>query len=66
MLTAYSPSGHILFETLGRVPDSIWALPFSLSKLEATGEPLLVYSGAATPSVADDGTLLYEPQAARI
>jgi len=55
---AYSATGHILYErstgTFG-----IWALPFSLSKLEATGEPFLVVQGGARPSVANDGTLIY-------
>ena len=54
---AYSATGHILFR---RQPENegIWALPFSLSKLEATGEPFLVLPGGNTPSVSDDGTLI--------
>ncbi|RPJ48150.1 MAG: hypothetical protein EHM19_02330, partial [Candidatus Latescibacterota bacterium] len=54
----YSPSGHILFR---RSPTNagIWALPFSLSRLEASGEPFLAVPDGALPSVASDGTLVY-------
>jgi hypothetical protein len=55
----YSRTGHILFR---RQPTNagIWAVPFSLSKLEVTGEPFLIAPNAENPSVAADGTLLYE------
>ncbi|MCL4522999.1 MAG: hypothetical protein M1451_03675, partial [Acidobacteria bacterium] len=55
----YSSTGHILFR---RQPTNagIWALPFSLSKLEVAGEPFLVAPSAENPSVAADGTLIYE------
>ncbi|HUS13329.1 MAG TPA: protein kinase [Pyrinomonadaceae bacterium] len=54
----YSPTGHILFER--RMTNAgIWALPFSLSRLEVTGEPFLVAPGAGAPKVADDGTLVF-------
>ncbi len=54
----YSPTGHILYV---RRPESpgIWALPFSLETLEATGEPFLVARDVVSPSVSDDGTLTY-------
>ena len=51
----YSPTGHVVFARLGE-SESIWALPFSLSRLRATGEPFIVAPGR-WPSVADDGTL---------
>src|SRR5438132_6073471 len=54
----YSRSGHILFERRQTNP-GIWALPFSLSRLEVTGEPFLVVPGAGAPRVADDGTLVF-------
>ena len=56
----YSPSGHILFE---RSPTNagVWALPFSLKTLAATGEPFLVSPGTRGPSVASDGTLVVLP-----
>jgi len=57
----YSATGHILF---GRFTGNmgIWALPFSLSRLEATGEPFLVAQGGAFPSVSTEGTLLFVPE----
>ncbi len=53
----WSPTGHIVFR---RSPQNsgVWALPFSLGRLEPTGEPFLVASNAILPSVADDGTLV--------
>ena len=53
----YSPTGHLLFE---RAPTNagVWALPFSLSDLKATGEPFLVAPGMRAPTVASDGTLV--------
>lgn len=54
----YSRTGHILFER--RLTNrGIWALPFSLSRMEVTGEPFLVVQGAGPPRVADDGTLVF-------
>jgi serine/threonine-protein kinase len=54
----WSPSGHILY---ARTQDNegIWALPFSLERLEATGDPFLVVPGGSSPSVSQDGSLLY-------
>jgi len=56
----YSPTGHLLFE---RAPANagVWALPFSLSDLKATGEPFLVSPGMRAPSVASNGTLVVLP-----
>jgi eukaryotic-like serine/threonine-protein kinase len=54
----YSRTGHILFERRQTNP-GIWALPFSLSRLEVTGEAFLVVPGAGAPKVADDGTLVF-------
>ena len=56
----YSPSGHILYERSGRRATSgIWAVPFSLSSLEVTGEPFLAVPVQASPSISDDGTLVF-------
>jgi len=55
---AYSPSGHILFHRSG-ASAGIWALPFALEQLEATGEPFLVTADAVHPCVARDGTLSF-------
>jgi hypothetical protein len=38
----------------------VWSVPFSLTDLEATGEPRLHVAGATNPSVSDDGMLAYE------
>jgi Tol biopolymer transport system component len=54
----YSPSGHILFTRAPTNP-GIWAVPFSLAKLEVTGDPFLVAVGGTNPSVSADGTLAY-------
>ena len=54
----YSPTGHILFQGAPDGP-GIWALPFNLTGLEATGEPFLVTSGGGLPTVSRDETLVY-------
>ncbi len=59
---AYSPTGHMLYR-LEEGNVGVWAVPFSLAKLETTGEPFLVASGARNPSVAEDGTFVYAPTA---
>jgi Tol biopolymer transport system component/predicted Ser/Thr protein kinase len=62
VVAAYSPSGHIVYGAAPNQPD-LWALPFSLGSLEATGEPFPIAQQAAEPSVAVDGTLLYADSA---
>lgn len=57
----YSPTGHILYRREIGAP-GIWALPFSLDKLAATGESFLVSTQGAWPSVSSDGTLLFAPE----
>jgi len=54
----YSPTGHVLFDR-NDASTGIWALPFSLSELRATGEPVLVTAQGSRPSVSREGTLLY-------
>jgi hypothetical protein len=54
----YSPTGHIVFR-MDQGNIGIWALPFSIARLEATGEPFLVVAGGRNPAVAADGTLAY-------
>ncbi len=61
-LPSYSPTGHLVYR-LDEGNVGIWAVPFSLSKLETTGEPFLIAAGGRNPSVADDGTLIYAPTA---
>ncbi len=54
----YSSTGHILYR---RTPGNagIWAMPFSLARMEITGEPFLVVAGSNIPSVSNEGTLVY-------
>ncbi len=54
----YASTGHIFFR---RTPTNsgIWALPFSLSSLEATGEPFLVALDGSEPCPGPGGLLLY-------
>jgi serine/threonine-protein kinase len=54
----YSPTGHILYVRETTNP-GIWAVPFSLDRLETTGQPLLVVPGGRAPSIARDGTLCF-------
>jgi Tol biopolymer transport system component len=57
----YSPTGHLIYER--RNPNSgIWAVSFSISRLEVTGEPFLISPGVE-PSIARNGTLSFVRQA---
>ena len=58
IMAAYSPSGHILHNRSDLV-DELWALPFSLDQLRATGEAFRVAVGSRGATVADDDTLVY-------
>ena len=55
---AYSPTGHILYDRETTTP-GLWALPFSLERMEATGPPFLVEPQASYPSVAANGTMVF-------
>jgi len=50
----YSPSGHIVYNWR----DGLWALPFSLEALKATGEAFPIAENGSEPSIANDGTLV--------
>ena len=52
----YDPAGYILFTRTPTTP-GLWALPFSLARLEATGQPFLVAPGGSSPSISAEGTL---------
>ncbi len=54
----YSTTGHILYQR-DQGNEGLWALPFSVERGVATGEPFLVSPGMGYASVADDGTLVY-------
>ena len=54
----YSSTGHIIYR---RTPTNsgIWAVPFSLSKFEVTGEPFLVALDGAEACPGPNGLLVY-------
>ncbi|MFH0729876.1 MAG: protein kinase [Pseudomonadota bacterium] len=55
----YSASGYLLYQK-GLASDyGIWAVPFSLDRLETTGDSFPVAENGAWPSVSEDGTLTY-------
>ena len=54
----YAPSGHLLFHRETSQP-GLWAVPFSLDRLETTGEPYLVTSEGTYPSAGSNGLLAY-------
>ena len=58
---SYSPTGHLLYQKSQSylLGGGIWAVPFDLETLEATGDPFLVEQEGAGPSVSADGTLSY-------
>lgn len=56
---AYSPSGHIVYADGSGGSLAIWALPFSLEGLRATGKPFLVAQRGTTPKLSRTGTLVY-------
>ncbi len=59
----YSPTGHVLFRRSPTTP-GIWALPFSLERLEATGEPFIVAPLGVNPTTSNNGALAYIHQGA--
>jgi Tol biopolymer transport system component len=54
----YSRTGHVLYRPQPGAAE-IWARPFSLRTLKATGEAFQVVRGGIDLSMADDGTLVY-------
>jgi Tol biopolymer transport system component/DNA-binding winged helix-turn-helix (wHTH) protein len=57
-LPVYSPSGHLIYRSVQETSD-LWAQPFSLETLEATGAAFRIANNGMDPSVAADGTLVY-------
>ena len=53
----FATTGHILYGTVDR--SALWAIPFSIETLQATGEPFPVRENASDHSVSRDGTLVY-------
>ena len=59
----YASSGHLIYHRDGR---GIWAIPFSLDRLEVTGDAFPVAPDGTQPTVAADGTLAYVPVVPRV
>ena len=55
----YDPTTEHLLYTSAAPSMGIFAVPFDLSSHRATGTPVLVAGGAASLSLAGDGSLLY-------
>ena len=53
----YDPSGHVIYRS--NAPPGLWAVPFSVDTMKATGNPFSLAENADDPSVAQDGTLVY-------
>ncbi len=57
-------AGHIVYQLAPGTQD-LWALPFSLETLTATGEPFPFVQAARSPTAGADGTLVYFDSAGR-
>ena len=55
----YSRSGHLIHSPSDRAATGLWALPFSLESLTATGEAFPIVEAGEYATVARDGTLVY-------
>ena len=53
----YAPSGHVVYESIE--PRGVWAIPFSVDTMKATGNPFPINEDSYEPSIALDGTLVY-------
>ena len=53
----YAPSGHVVYESIE--PRGVWAIPFSVDTMKATGNPFPISEDSYEPSIALDGTLVY-------
>ncbi len=56
---AYSPEGHLIYQSVGLGENGLRALAFSLDNLSVTGEPFPIAGDGASPSVSNDGVLTY-------
>ncbi len=55
----YSNHGFILFPLVTQSGSDLWAIPFDASSLEKTGNISLIARSALTPSVSNNGILIY-------
>jgi serine/threonine-protein kinase len=57
---AFADSGHIIYRNFAHgASGGLWALPFSLNTLAASGDPIPLEAGATEGSVSGDGTLVF-------
>ena len=54
----YLPTGYLIYELDG----NLWAVPFSLDRLEAKAGPVTVLEGVMDFDISESGTLAYIPQ----
>jgi serine/threonine protein kinase len=54
----YLPTGHVVYES----SNSVYAIPFDLSKLKASGSRVPLIEGVKQAAISDAGTLVYIPQ----
>jgi Tol biopolymer transport system component len=60
----YSPTGHLIYHRELSSSQGVWAVPFSLEAMAATGEPTLIAADSYWPSVGANGLLAYaKPEA---
>jgi serine/threonine protein kinase/Tol biopolymer transport system component len=59
---SYAATGHLVLWR-GGTETGVWAVPFSATRLEATGEPFRVAPFGALPHAGGNGTLAYVPPA---
>lgn len=59
----YSPTGHIIYVDGFGDSIAVWALPFSLKTLKATGKPFPIAERASSPQVSRTATLVYSDAA---
>ena len=61
----FCSAGHIVYQLAPNTQD-LWALPFSLATLTATGEAFPFAQAARSPTAAADGSLVYFDGTARV
>jgi len=54
----YDPRGYVIFTRVGEGA-GLWALPFSVARMQVTGEPFLIEPDGGSPSVSANGDLAY-------
>lgn len=60
----YSATGHIVFGQ-PKEPKGVFALPFSLERMEVTGSPILLVPGVSSVSISSTGDMVYTRQGQR-